>query len=451
MSGTVDPEQYKRWSPPAQQRALELLRKTDDVASRWKPFYCPSLTCDGEPHGEWEWRHCRIDQRPPPGEWFSWVLRSGRGGGKTRAGSEWVRKMTHHAPRIALVARTGGDIRDTLVEGESGILATSPPNAMPDWEPSKRRLTWPNGAIGTCYSAEEPDRLRGPQHHAAWCDESCHWPLVQDVWDNLVLGLRLGRSPRVCITTTPKPIKWFRDLLKESGTIDIRTSTYANLANLAPTFREAVLKRYEGTRLGKQELHGDILEDVEGALWSLEIIEPHRMDQAPYGLERIVVAIDPAGTANRKSDETGIVVIGKIGDHLYVLADYSGRYSPNGWATRAVAAYEEFSADLIVAERNYGGAMVETTIRSTGTKARVKTVHSRRGKVIRAEPVVGLYEQAKVHHIGMLDELETEQITWVSGEGDSPNRVDALVHGAVELTNIGAPVEIATPVRKGAA
>lgn len=443
----IDLDQFRHWTPSAQAKLLETVKRNEQ-ATNWRPWYCPDERCDGNPHDDWEWRHCRADQRPPKGAWFAWVLRGGRGSGKTRTGAEWTRRMVSLAPRFALVARTGADIRDTLVEGESGILATSPPNARPEWEPSKRRLTWPNGSVATCFSAEEPDRLRGPQHFAAWCDEMAHWPLAQEVWDNLLLGLRLGRHPRVCITTTPRPTKLIREILKDPTTRDVRVSTYANLSNLAPSFRDTVLKRYEGTRMGAQELHGEILEDVEGALWAVEMIETHRVQQCPEDFDRIVISVDPAGTANRKSDETGIVALGRIGTHVYVLEDLSGRYSPHGWATRAVRAYEKWNADMIVAERNYGGQMVEATIRGTGTQARVKTVHSRRGKAIRAEPIVGQYEQGRWHHVGMLDELETEQTTWVPGEGDSPNRVDALVHGGIELTNVTGVAQILSAARR---
>lgn len=443
----IPADQYRRWTPRAQQHAAALLSEAQEAAKRWRPWYCPDIDCDGRPHDTWAWPHCRSDQRPPEGDWFVWLLRSGRGGGKTRSGAEWIRKMTSYTGRVALVARTSADIRETLIEGHSGLLATAPPNNYPEWEPSKRRITWPNGCIGNCYSAEEPDRLRGPQHGASWVDEAAHFDLIEDVWSNLLLGLRLGKKPQICVTTTPKPTKWMRALIDDPLTVDVKTSTYANLDNLAPTFRKTVLEKYEGTRLGKQELYGEILEDVEGALWSVSMIESHRVERVPEDLERIVVSIDPAGTANRRSDETGIIAVGRQGKHLFVLEDRSGKYSPHGWASAAIRLAEYVSADAIVLETNFGGQMATETVRNIDDKIRIKTVHSRRGKKIRAEPVVGMYEQGRVHHVGLLELLETEQLSWVPGEGDSPNRVDALVHGAVELTGMSTPVQVGSPTK----
>lgn len=445
----IDPHEYERWSASGKQRAVEILEQQRQARDQWRPWYCPDPACDGKPHGDWQWGHCRADQRPPDpnADWFTWCMRGGRGSGKSIAGAQWVRRMTSYVSRIALVARTSADFRDTMIEGETGILSVCPPDMRPTWEPSKRRLTFPNGSIVQAYSGEEPDRLRGPQFGAAWMDEPAHYALIGDVWDNLRLGLRLGKRPRVCATTTPRPTKWMRELIADPTTVDVRVSTYENLDNLAPSFRATVLDRFEGTRMGKQELYGDILEDVDGALWNIDMIEPNRVSEAPE-MDRIVVAIDPAGTANRRSDETGIVVVGKRGDHAYVLADHSGRYSPNGWARRADIAYDEFSADAIVYETNYGGEMVQATLQGTGTTARLRPVHSRRGKAIRAEPIVSKYEQQKILHVGVLDALETEMVSWVPGEGDSPNRVDALVHGATELLHVGGVMEIASPTRR---
>jgi phage terminase large subunit-like protein len=449
----VEDERWRRWSPKAQEQAVGLLVEAKRAAQRWRPWYCPDLSCDGKPHGEWNWKHCRADQRPPQWAWFVWLLRGGRGSGKTRSGSEFSRKMTERTHRIAIIGMTTGSIRETLIEGESGILATSPPGQRPDWEPSKHRLTWPNGCIGTTYSAEEPDRLRGPEHGYAWLDEPGHYPLIEDVWSNLLLGLRLGDDPRICATSTPRTTKWMRELIADETTADVQVSTYANLDNLAPTFRKTVLDRYEGTRLGRQELHGELLEDVEGALWNYDIIEPYRLKVVPGQLDRVVIGIDPAGTANRRSDETGIVAVGKIDKHLYVLADRTGKYSPHGWASAAIRLHEQLGADAVVVETNFGGDLVTTNLRNTpgGERLRISTVHSRRGKRLRAEPVVGIYEQGRAHHItgdgdvNQLELLETEQTTWVPDESDSPNRLDAVVHAATDLMGLGGPVEIATP------
>ena len=442
-----DLSQFKHWKPDAQAKALNLLREAENSA--WKPFYCPDPACDGNPHGDWSFQHARADQRPPKWteDWLTLLLRGGRGSGKTRTGAEITNRVTKKVGRIILIAATGPDLRDTMVEGVSGLLATSAPGERPAWEPSKKRLTWPNGCIAQGFSAEEPDRLRGPQSGFVWADEPAHWDLVDEVWSNMLFGLRLGTHPKIVATSTPKPTKWMKKLAGDAKTVDRVVSTYANLANLAPTFRDTVLDRYEGTRLGRQELHGEILGDVEGALWNWDIIR-WCADHPP--LQRIVVAVDPAGTANKKSDETGIVVVGiGFNKKLYVLADYTGKYSPAEWATKANAAYEEFSADAIVAEKNYGGEMVKHTLESSGyTGARILLVTSRRGKELRAEPIVALYEKGRVEHVGergALAKLEEEQTTWVPNESPSPNRVDALVHGATELAKNVMPASISNP------
>src|SRR5262245_37365973 len=324
-------------------------------------------------------------------------MKSGRGGGKTRAGAEYTHQMTEVTGRIALVGATGSDVRDIMLEGESGLLTIAPPGKRPHHEPSKRRLTWPNGCIATTFSAEEPDRLRGPEHGYAWIDEAAHFALIVDTWDNLLFGLRIGRQPRIVVTTTPKPRPWLRELIADPLTRVSTATTYDNLANLAPVFAERIIARYEGTRLGRQEILGDLLEDVEGALWRWDLIEPDRLAKAPEHLDRVVVGVDPAGSANKRSDETGIVVCGRVGDHLYTLIDRSGKYSPYGWAMAVDSVYEEYGADAVVAEKNYGGDMVRHTLQSSGSTKRVIMVQSRRGKALRAEPIVGIYEQHRAH------------------------------------------------------
>jgi phage terminase large subunit-like protein len=440
---------FKQWTPDAQQRALELLREHTDAT--WRPFYCPRNNCDGHPHDKWDWEHARADQRPPrwTDEWLTLFMSGGRGSGKTRTGSEITHRVTDITPRVGLVAATGPDLRDVMVEGVSGILATSPPGKRPLWEPSKKKLTWPNGCIAQGFSAEEPDRLRGPQHGFVWADEPSHWPLVEDCWNNILLGLRvLGtHPPKAVATSTPKPTKWTKTTQQRADTIVRRVSTYANIVNLAETFRDQVLERFEGTRMGRQELHGEILDDVEGALWTWEMMR--WVDEAPP-LARIVVGVDPAGSANKKSDETGIITVGIGFDKvLYVLNDSTGRYSPAAWGKRANDSYEDFAADCIVPEKNYGGDMVRHVLETSGHKgARIKPVTSRRGKEIRAEPIVALYEKKKVVHVGKqgdLAELEEELTTWVPGEGPSPNRLDALVHACTELAGQMMPASISDP------
>ena len=441
---------YRNWRPESQQRALELLNERS--RSTWRPFFCPLGDCDGTPHDNWTWNHARADQRPPGWntDWLTLFLSGGRGSGKTRTGAEVTHRVADKVPRISLVAATGPDLRDTMVEGESGILATSAPGNRPLWEPSKKKLTWPNGCIALGFSAEEPDRLRGPNAGFAWADEPAHFPLAQQVWDNMLFGLRMkGIRPHVVATSTPKPTRFVKDLIANPSTVVHRVSTYANLDNLADTFRQAILDRYEGTRLGRQELHGEVLADIEGALWNWDMFD--WCDQAP-DLVRVVVGVDPAGSANARSDETGILVVGISADqHFYVLDDSSGRYSPAGWGQKANGCYEQFAADAIVPEKNYGGDMVRFTLENSGyTGARIQLVDSRRGKAIRAEPVVALYEKKRVHHVGRqgdLSELEDELTTWVPGEGDSPNRLDALVHALTALVRRGGPAQIADPTK----
>jgi len=390
----------------------------------------------------YDWRKiARPEQLAPAGSWRVWLLLAGRGFGKSRTGAEWIREQAEsgRAKRIALVAATASDVRDVIVEGESGILAISPPTSRPLYEPSKRRLTWPNGAIATTYSADEPDRLRGPQHDAAWCDELAAWR-YPDAWDQLMFGLRLGTDPRVVVTTTPRPTALVRQLVLSASTHVTRGSTYANRANLAPAFFEQIVKRYEGTRLGRQELEAEILDDAPGALWKRPMIEEARIVNAP-DLVRVVVAVDPAVSARAASDETGIVVAGvDRAGHGYVLEDLSGRYSPAEWAALVVDAYARHRADRIVAEANQGGALVEANIRTADANASVELVHATRGKAIRAEPVAALYEQRRVHHVGVLAALEDQLTGWDPTTAEqSPDRLDALVWAVTSLLVDGGP------------
>ena len=352
------------------------------------------------------WRaKARPNQLPPSGDWNGWLCLAGRGWGKTRTGAEWVKDMveTGQAKRVALVAPTAADCRDVLIEGESGILTISSDWCRPEYEPSKRRLTWPNGAVAYTYSADEPDRLRGPQFDAAWCDEVAAWNYANDCWAMLMLGLRLGDRPRWLATTTPRPIKLLKELLAREGTdvVVSRGTTYDNADNLPPPFMQAIRQRYENTRLGRQELLAELLEDTPGALWKRDWIDRERVDRAPE-LSRIVVAIDPAMKSTEGSDETGIIVVGTTATReVYVLDDISGRYGPDEWARNAVGAYHRWRGDRIVAEINNGGEMVESTVRSVDPTVPFVSVHATRGKAVRAEPVSALYEQRKVHHVGV--------------------------------------------------
>ena len=364
---------------------------------------------------------------------------AGRGFGKTRTGAEFVRSRVgaRTARRVALVAPTAADARDVMVEGESGLLAISPPWDRPVYEPSKHRLTWPNGAVAMTYSADEPERLRGPQHDFAWCDELAAWR-YPEAWDMLMLGLRLGGDPRAVVTTTPRPTRLIKSLVADLKVVVTRGSTVENHSNLAPAFLDQIVRRYEGTRIGRQELEAEILEDTPGALWSHGLIEAARATAAPE-LRRIVVAIDPAAGSGEHSDETGIVVAGKDdAGHGYVLGDLSDRYAPTEWAKAAVAAYRAHGADRIVAEVNNGGEMVEATLRIVDPSAAFTAVRASRGKAARAEPVAALYEQGRVHHVGALPRLEDQMCGFGidfdrAKAGYSPDRVDALVWALTEL------------------
>ena len=380
----------------------------------------------------------RPEQLPPAGDWTTWLFMAGRGAGKTRAGSEWVHQQVRDgAKRIALVGATASDCRDVMVEGESGLLATASPMDMPVYEPSRRRLTWPNGAIASTYSAEEPDRLRGPQHDAAWCDELAAWRHAA-AWPMMLLGLRLGESPRALVTTTPRPTKLVKELIGQPTTVVTRGSTYDNRENLAPSFLDSIIKRYENTRLGRQELQGEIIEDVEGALWTLMMLDELRVDEPP-DLERIVVAVDPAVSAHQDSDETGIVAVGiGVDGEGYVLADRSCRLSPDGWGRRVVGAYHDLEADRVVVESNQGGDLVVSLLATVDPSVPVKRIHASRGKRLRAEPVAALYEQARVHHVGVFPELEDQMMSFTGDSGGADDRVDALVHGLTEAVLDGA-------------
>jgi phage terminase large subunit-like protein len=378
-----------------------------------------------------EW--VRDNQRPPEGDWATWLILAGRGFGKTRVGSETVRRWVQDFPFVNLIGATSDDARDIMIEGESGILAICPRRERPVYLSSKRCLEWPNGARSLIFTADEPERLRGKQHMKLWCDELGSWRRPE-AFVQAMLGLRLGALPQAVVTTTPKPVKLIRELMADIATVTTRGSTYDNRGHLAPGFFARIINRYEGTRLGRQELNAELLDDVEGALWWGELIEAARVRKAP-DMARIVVAIDPATTSGEDSDETGIVVAGRgVDDHAYVLRDLSCRLSSNGWGNRAINAYREFRADRIVAEVNNGGDLVEDVIRVIDRNVSYRAVHASRGKVVRAEPISALYEQKRVHHVGLFAELETQMCSFVPDNFDgSPDRVDALVWALTEL------------------
>jgi phage terminase large subunit-like protein len=377
----------------------------------------------------------RHSQLPPEGDWTTWLILGGRGAGKTRAGAEWVRSevRTGRAGRVALVGETYADARDVMVEGTSGLCAIGALEERPKYEATRRRLLWPNGAIATVFSASDPEGLRGPQFDAAWSDEAGKWADGQAAWDMLQFGLRLGDRPRQVVTTTPRAVPLVKRLLADENIRVSRSTTYDNRANLADAFFSTIIKTYEGTRLGRQELNGDLLDDDPDALWARAAIEQFRQMQAP-ALNRIVVAVDPPATSGENADECGIVVAGasEVGDY-YVLADKSrGRAKPAVWAACVARAFEQFDADRVVAEVNQGGEMVTSVLQQVAPQLPIRQVRATRGKWIRAEPVAALYEQGRVHHVGTFATLE-DQMCNFSGSGKSPDRLDALVWAITDL------------------
>ena len=389
-------------------------------------------------------------QLPPEGDWNSWVILGGRGAGKTRAGAEWVRSIVEGAKpldkgrvrRVALVGETIDQVRDVMIEGDSGILACSPPDRRPKWQATRKRLVWDNGAEAQVCSAFDPESLRGPQFGAAWVDELAKWPKAQEAWDMLQFTLRLGEHPQVCVTTTPRNVGVLKTLLVAPSTVVTKAPTEANRANLAASFLEEVKTRYAGTRLGRQELDGDLLEEAEGAMWTTTTLEALQVDAAPE-FDRIVVAVDPPVSGHAGSDECGIVVVGAqtngpVQDwRAFVLEDASiGAASPAAWARRAITAMETWGAERLVAEVNQGGQMVEAVIRQIDPLVPITTVRASRGKAARAEPVAALYEQGRVRHLRGLGQLEDQMCRMTArgyeGKG-SPDRVDALVWALHEV------------------
>ena len=382
---------------------------------------------------DWEvW--ARPHQLPPPGEWLTWMILTGRGWGKTRTGAEWViSEAKKGAKHIALIGQTKADVRDTMIElGPASILKISNPNFYPKYESSKRRIVWPNGCVGTVYSGDEPDQVRGPSHDRSWIDELAKFKYPQDIWDNLMFGLREGEDMRILVTTTPRPIPIIKRLVNDPNTISIRGSTYENKDNLPQKYFDYVIAPYIGTRLGKQEIEGKILDDNPNALWTRKNIDDNRRNKYPE-LVRIVIAVDPEATANEKSSETGIMAIGISEDgHGWLLDDNSLRGTPDQWGNAVVTSYNKYNADRIIGEVNNGGDMIEYVIRTIDPEVSYKSVRASRGKYIRAEPVAALYEQGKIHHVGNFPELEDQLCEWVPGD-KSPDRLDALVWGVTEL------------------
>jgi phage terminase large subunit-like protein len=405
---------------------------------------------------QWDWRSWgRPEQLPPEGDdWNIWLVLAGRGFGKTRLASEWVREQAKYTNegqrRFALVARTAADVRDVIVEGESGIINVSPPSERPHYEPSKRRLTWPNGNTATLFTADEPDSLRGPQFTHAWGDEIAAWRQTPDAagmtaFDNLRVGTRLGAKPKIVCTTTPKRVPLLYKLIEESNNpkslskvIVTRGSTMDNAGNLSGTYLDTIMGVYEGTSLARQELYGEMLDDIEGTLWTMEMIESSRQGILPPQAPLRCIGVDPSVAENPR-DECGIVVCASTADrdlykrHAWVLEDASVLGSPEVWANKVVEMARRWGAP-VVAEVNQGGALVRNAINAIDPNVKVLEVHSKHGKALRAEPVVLAYEQNRIHHIGYLPDLESQMTSWIpESTKKSPDRVDALVHAMTAL------------------
>ena len=393
----------------------------------------------------------REDQWPPEGMWTTWLVLGGRGAGKTRTGAEWIRGVVHGLPpfapdaigRIALIGETQADARDVMVEGISGLLAVHRRDERPVWHKTLRKLTWPNGAVAHVFSADDPEALRGPQFGAAWLDELAKWKKAEEAWDMLQFGLRLGATPRQIITTTPRPVPLLKRLLDDSLTVISRAKTQANMYNLAPAFLDRIVGRYKGTRLGRQELDGELIDDREDALWSRALIEKTRIHPKDVPeLTRIVVAVDPPVSSHQRSDRCGIVTAGIAADgRLIVLEDSTiATATPSRWVQKALSAYHRHRADALIVEVNQGGEMVESVIRAADAQVPIRPVRATRGKYLRAEPVAHLYERGRVFHAGSLSALEDEMCDFGPGEngpalssGRSPDRLDALVWAITAL------------------
>lgn len=395
----------------------------------------------------WDWRFwARPNQIAPEGDWSTWLALAGRGFGKTEAGAQWVRERVESGSRsIALVAETQKDLEEVMV---ARLLKIHPPDMRPTVRYKPVRVRWPNGAEALGYNGTEPDQLRGPEFDTAWVDELAKYRYARDTWDMLQFTMRYGDDPRVFVTTTPRPIDVIREIAGDPSTYVTRGSTFDNAANLPASFLQKLKDRYEGTRLGRQELEAEILDDLPGALWVRDWFDCRRVSKPP-DMQRIVVAIDPSGTsgASDDGDSIGIVVAGKgVDGRAYVLADRTCKLSPDGWGKRAVAAYHEFRADRIVAERNFGGAMVEHVIKTIDRNVSYKEVTASRGKVLRAEPVAALYEQGRVSHVGTMADLEDQMCLFgpdgFIGEG-SPDRLDAAVWALTELMIGGSTYDLA--------
>lgn len=397
--------------------------------------FIESMSLEEQEVFPWEWdKWARQSQKEPPGNWLTWLILAGRGWGKTRAGAEWCHERVQDTyGRFHLVGATASDARDIMIEGPSGIVATARPWNKAKYLPTKRKIEWENGGVALVFSADEPERLRGEQCEAAWSDELAAWR-YPEAWSQLQLGLRLGPLPRNVVTTTPRPTRLVKELAAAPTTHVTKGITYENIFNLAPAFIQEVIRVYEGTRFGRQELYADILDDAPGALWHHAQLDELRITkaEAPDRYEKLVIGVDPAVSFTDEANETGIIIAGKNRDNAYVLADKSGRLKPEQWARRAVSLAREYDA-TIIAEKNQGGDMVQHTINVYDPEVPVKLVHASKAKITRAEPVAAAYERGRVHHVGTFTALEDQMCSYEPGFGDSPDRLDALVWALTDL------------------
>lgn len=423
--------------PPSARENCSLIESLAFLSASEQARFLSELSEDQARALLYDWgANARPKQIAPTGQWTHWLVLAGRGFGKTRVGAETIRQWCDRYPIIHLVGPTTQAVRDVMIQGESGILNCFPPHQRPIYEPSKRLITFHTGAQAHAFSGDEPERLRGPQCYAYWVDELCAFRFAQDAWDNLMFGFRLGSDPRGLITTTPKPTALLKQIVADPHTTMTRGSSYENRANLAPAFFATIVRKYEGTRIGRQELLAEILEDIAGALWTRRRIDATRINLREMRWDlvvRTVVAIDPAVTSNEGSDETGIVIACLVqSGHVIVIDDLSLRGTPLEWANAAISGYRARRADRIVGEVNNGGDLVEANIRGVSPDVPFRAVRATRGKMLRAEPVAALYEQGRVHHMGNFPELEDQMCSWTPGQS-SPDRMDALVWAITEL------------------
>lgn len=439
----------------------ELARRLDArIAQERRVWYCGDRQCSGRPHERYNYPHARGSKRedhrgsqyPPRGtDWITWLMLAGRGSGKSKTGSEYTRYVSKKVQWMGLVGPTGPALRNVMIEGKSGLIAAceAAGEYTPGmYEPSKQRFTFQSGAVATLFTAEEPERIRGANLGYVWGDEPAFWADPQAVWDMLMFALRDGVRPHILATTTPIPSDFIKGLVASPTTRTVSGSTYDNKDNLPAIYFQQILDKYEGTFLGRQEIYGEIIDDREGALWSSEQFgdADFYFDLENVEFDRVLVGIDPAGSNNKRSDLTGIVVGGKRGEILHAIDDLSGKYTPAGWARQSINAYEKYHADAIVVETNFGGQMVRQTLKAEGFEGRIIEARATDGKRLRAEPIAAKYEQHKARHRrgGAVSKLEGEMVSWIPGEGKSPNRVDAWVWVCTALTKGGGKAQMSS-------